>query len=84
MIRYLAGLVMFSTCVQGIAASTPQQQFWQALAQHCGKAYAGVLAVRRTDRPDILAGDEQLIVHIALQNQQQELNHARWITTSTR
>ena len=30
------------------------------------------------------ARDEQLIVRIALQNQQQELNHARWITTSTR
>lgn len=63
MIRYLACLVIFCTSAQSTAASTPQQQFWQALAQHCGKAYAGVLAVRRTDRPDILAGDEQLIVH---------------------
>lgn len=63
MIRYLACLFILGTTAQVTATSTPQQQFWQALAQHCGKAYAGVLAVSRTDRPDILTGDEQLIVH---------------------
>ena len=38
-------------------------QFWNALAQHCGQAYQGVRAVARDDRPDLLAGDEILIVH---------------------
>ncbi|GHG61087.1 hypothetical protein GCM10010919_05170 [Alishewanella longhuensis] len=63
MIRLLGCLVCFSAMVQAGSPSTPERTFWQALAQHCGNAYAGVLAVKRTDRPDILAGDEQLVVH---------------------
>lgn len=63
MIRLLGCLVGFSAMVQAGSPSTPEQFFWQALAQHCGNAYAGVLAVKRTDRPDILVGDEQLVVH---------------------
>lgn len=44
-------------------ASAMAHDFWQALASHCGKAYAGKRVVKRTDRPDILADDEQLVVH---------------------
>ncbi|WP_333608265.1 hypothetical protein [Arsukibacterium sp.] len=37
--------------------------FWQALASHCGNAYAGKRVQARNDRPDLLVGDEQLVVH---------------------
>lgn len=63
MIRLVSCLVCFSAMTQASSPPAPEQLFWQALAQHCGNAYAGVLAVKRTDRPDILAGDEQLVVH---------------------
>lgn len=57
------GLMSMHASVNAHSLPAPEQGFWQALAQHCGNAYAGVLAVKRTDRPDILVGDEQLVVH---------------------
>ncbi len=39
------------------------QGFWNALAAHCGQAYEGVRVVARDDRPDLLVGDETLVVH---------------------
>ena len=44
-------------------AADELQEFWRALAQNCGKAFEGVRVVARDDRPDLLAGDETLVVH---------------------
>ncbi|MDP4529520.1 hypothetical protein Q3O59_10835 [Alkalimonas delamerensis] len=38
-------------------------QFWLNMAQHCGQAYQGKRVIARDDRPDLLQGDETLIVH---------------------
>ena len=46
-----------------LAAEPATEQFWQNLAQHCGQAYAGKRVIARTDRPDMLQGDETLVVH---------------------
>jgi len=45
------------------AAVDDLQGFWDALAQHCGQAFEGVRVVARDDRPDLLQGDETLVVH---------------------
>lgn len=37
--------------------------FWSKLSQHCGQAFEGQRVVARDDRPDLLEGDERLIVH---------------------
>lgn len=37
--------------------------FWNALAEHCGQAFEGERVVARDDRPDLLAGNETLVVH---------------------
>lgn len=67
MIKNLLPLLFVFSVVypQKLKADTQEakQAFWQALASHCGQAYAGKLVVKRTDRPDILAGNEQLLVH---------------------
>ena len=45
------------------SAADELQGFWDALAQHCGQAFEGVRLVARDDRPDLLQGDETLVVH---------------------
>lgn len=46
------------------AQRDPQlQAFWDALASHCGQAFEGVRVVARDDRPDLLEGNETLVVH---------------------
>jgi hypothetical protein len=57
-----------------IGLSDLGQQFWQHLL------LKELFRCKHLPR----AHDEQLIVRIAHQNQQLKLNHARWITTSTR
>ncbi len=44
-------------------ADSDLQTFWDAMAIHCGNAYEGVRVVARDDRPDLLEGNETLIVH---------------------
>lgn len=43
--------------------SNAATQFWQHLNQHCGQAYRGKRIIARDDRPDLLQGNERLIVH---------------------
>ena len=45
--------------------SETQQDFFQALASHCGQAFEGARVVARTDREDMLQGDEALVVYFA-------------------
>ncbi len=59
----LLALALLPTSSLLLAAEPVNQQFWQNLAQHCGKAYAGKRVIARDDRPDMLQGDETLIVH---------------------
>lgn len=60
--------VLFAACVSttAVAGLEPQDTaatFWSQLSQHCGHAYEGQRVIARDDRPDLLQGNERLIVH---------------------
>ena len=55
-----AALMVF---LAGPAAAGEVRAFRDALASHCGQAFEGQRVVARDDRPDLLEGDETLIVH---------------------
>ncbi|MDX3772513.1 hypothetical protein QE250_00120 [Chromatiaceae bacterium AAb-1] len=59
----LATALILSVTPVAAEPAKAAQQFWDNLAQHCGKAYAGKRVIARDDRPDMLNGDETLIVH---------------------
>lgn len=60
-------LIMAACAASPAMANSADQdaasQFWQHLSQYCGQAYEGKRVIARDDRPDLLQGDEQLIVH---------------------
>jgi len=55
----VAAMTSGPTAADTVAA----QAFWDALASHCGEAFEGKRVIARDDRPDMLQGDERLIVH---------------------
>ncbi|MCH8537271.1 MAG: hypothetical protein LAT66_05795 [Alkalimonas sp.] len=60
--------LLVAACVSTTAFAEPKPQdaaasFWSQLSQHCGQAYEGKRVVARDDRPDLLQGNERLIVH---------------------
>jgi hypothetical protein len=56
-------LVLSSLLAAPAVAGDDLREFWNALATHCGQAFEGMRVVARDDRPDLLEGDEVLIVH---------------------
>lgn len=57
-----------AACVSGTALAGQEPEsaaasFWSQLSQHCGQAFEGRRVIARDDRPDLLQGDERLIVH---------------------
>lgn len=65
MIRYLASLCAAASlagCATTPAPSGPQTAFWDALASHCGKAYAGRLA--SDEAPDTAMRGMDLAMHV--------------------
>ena len=62
--RPFAGVGVACLLVAGsVSADDDLRAFWEALAEHCGQAYEGVRVIARDDRPDLLEGDETLVVH---------------------
>ncbi|KKO44872.1 hypothetical protein WG68_13670 [Arsukibacterium ikkense] len=61
--RCLLAATLLTTPSLLFAAEPASAEFWQNLAQHCGQAYAGKRVIARDDRPDMLQGDETLVVH---------------------
>lgn len=61
-LRLLIALAMAPVTAES-ADSRAAEYFWQNLSQHCGQAYAGERVIARDDRPDLLQGNERLIVH---------------------
>lgn len=55
----LAGALSPAVATDNEAAA----QFWLNMAQHCGQAFEGQRVIARDDRPDLLEGNERLIVH---------------------
>ncbi len=63
-IKRFGGAVLIGLFLAGSASADDDlRAFWDALAQHCGQAYEGVRVIARNDRPDLLEGDETLVVH---------------------
>lgn len=62
-----AALVVVAGCTEAQRSPDldPQAQFFYELGQLCGNAYQGERVVERSDRDDMLQGDEQLVVHFA-------------------
>lgn len=61
-------LLLVATCVSSAALAVHEPQaaaatFWAQLSQHCGQSYEGKRVIARDDRPDLLQGNERLIVH---------------------
>lgn len=59
---FLLAACLFGLWTSVSAAANPQDAFWQALRQHCGKAYAG--ALRDPQPQDAAIAAQRLVMHV--------------------
>ncbi|SEA46995.1 hypothetical protein [Alkalimonas amylolytica] len=61
--EWIVALFLGTTAPAVATQNEAAAQFWLNMAQHCGQAFEGRRVIARDDRPDLLEGNERLIVH---------------------